>query len=128
MKNPFRFCSVKQGLRPVLLLLLTLPGMDLRAALYVPGDVVTNLIFIARRQFTRPDGAIVPAGAQVRLHDFAGRIVFLEWFAVWCPYCTAAVPQIDAGIVDWYEARGGANPSGVLSNTDGKLHQGQRLK
>jgi hypothetical protein len=82
------------------------------AALYQPGDTVTNLTFVARRQFTRPDGTVIPAGAQVGIRDLAGRILFLEWFAVWCPYCQAAVPQVDAGIVDWYESRGG-NPQGV---------------
>jgi len=39
-------------------------------------------------------------------------VVFLEWFAVWCPFCVAAAPQVETGIVDWYDARGG-NPFGV---------------
>ena len=82
------------------------------ADLYGPGDTVTNLTFIARRAFMRPDGTLVPAGAPVGIYDFPGRILFLEWFAVWCPFCQAAVPQIDAGIVDWYQTRGG-NPYGV---------------
>jgi hypothetical protein len=82
-------------------------------ATYQVGQVITNnFYFVARRPFTRPDGTAVPAGAHVYLHDFAGRIVFLEWFAVWCPYCVAAAPQVRTGIVDWYAARGG-NPSGV---------------
>jgi hypothetical protein len=77
------------------------------------GQVITNnFYFIARRPFTRPDGTAVPSGARVYLHDFAGRIVFLEWFAVWCPYCVAAAPQVETGIVNWYESRGG-NPYGV---------------
>src|SRR5262249_36088947 len=83
-----------------------------QSAPYVVGDVVTNFTLVARRPFTRPDGALVPAGASVHLSDFAGRIVFLEWFAVWCPYCVAAAPQVETGIVDWYESRGG-NPYGV---------------
>ena len=78
-----------------------------RADLYAPGDTVTNLMFIARRAFTRPDGTLVPVGAQVGIQDLAGRILFLGWFAVWCPFCQAAVPQVDAGITDWYESRGG---------------------
>src|SRR5262249_38877758 len=83
-----------------------------QSAPYVVGDVVTNFTLVARRPFTRPDGALVPAGASVHLSDFAGRIVFLEWFAVWCPYCVAAAPQVETGIVDWYAARGG-NPHGL---------------
>ncbi len=88
----------------------TIPHAE--AATYQVGQTVTNFSFAARRQFTRHDGTVVPAGATVRLADFAGRIVFLEWFAVWCPYCVAAAPQVDTGIVDWYAARGG-NPFGV---------------
>jgi thiol-disulfide isomerase/thioredoxin len=82
-------------------------------ALYSAGQVVTNnFSFIARRPFTRRDGTQVPAGARVHIRDFAGHVVFLEWFAVWCPYCVAAAPQVETGIVDWYDARGG-NPHGV---------------
>jgi hypothetical protein len=91
----------------MLALTFTLAVQVAEAALYQPGDTVTNLTFVARRQFTRPDGTVIPAGAQVGIHDLAGRILFLEWFAVWCPFCQAAVPQVDTGIVDWYESRGG---------------------
>lgn len=48
----------------------------------------------------------------MRLSDFAGRVVFLEWFAVWCPYCVAAAPQVETGIVKWYASRNG-NAYGV---------------
>lgn len=104
---------IKNWTRMLLLsIALTQGGEIAQAATYRVGDVVTNFTFIARRQFTRPDGTIASAGSAVRLSDFAGRIVFLEWFAVWCPYCVAAAPQVKAGIVDWYAARGG-NPSGI---------------
>jgi thiol-disulfide isomerase/thioredoxin len=96
----------------LLALLIALGSVTARAALYQPGDLVTNLTFIARQQFTRPDGTVVPIGAQVHIKDFSGRVVFLEWFAVWCPYCVAAAPQVKTSIVDWYAARGG-NPYGV---------------
>src|SRR3974377_2038142 len=79
---------------------------------YQTGDVVTNFSFVARRQFTRSAGTVVPAGARVGIQDFAGTIVFLEWFAVWCPYCVAAAPQVEAGIVAHYGNLGG-NPYGV---------------
>jgi len=79
---------------------------------YQVGDVVSNFSFVARRQFTRPDGTVVPAGSRVSIRDFAGTIVFLEWFAVWCPYCVAAAPQVETSIVAYYNARGG-NPYGV---------------
>src|SRR5262245_36570108 len=99
---------------PLLLLALAITqGAQLAdAATYQVGLTVTNFTFAARRSFTRPDGTVVPVGGAVQLTDFAGRIVFLEWFAVWCPYCVAASPQVHTGIVDWYAARGG-NPYGV---------------
>jgi thiol-disulfide isomerase/thioredoxin len=99
--------------RALLFALAIAQGHDFaRAATYQVGDTVTNFTFVARRQFTRPDGTVVPAGASVQLRDFAGRVVFFEWFAVWCPFCVAAAPQVEAGIVDWYAARNG-NPHGV---------------
>ena len=97
---------------PGLLALVIFSGAQNAAATYQAGNVVTNFSFIARQSFTRPDGTVVAAGARTYIRDFAGRVVFLEWFAVWCPYCQAAAPQVKTGIVDWYAARGG-NPYGV---------------
>lgn len=71
------------------------------AQAYRVGDTVQN--------FTLTDRA---TGQPVSLTDFAGKIVFLEWFTWWCPYCQAAAPQVRSGIVDYYAARGG-NPAGV---------------
>jgi thiol-disulfide isomerase/thioredoxin len=68
---------------------------------YVAGDIVDD--------FTLTDRT---TGNPVRLSDFAGSIVFLEWFAHWCPFCVAAAPQVDAGIVDHYRNQGG-NPAGI---------------
>jgi thiol-disulfide isomerase/thioredoxin len=92
----------------------TLPKLALAAALllpasttvwsqsrYVAGDTVDD--------FTLTDRA---TGNPVRLSDFTGSIVFLEWFAHWCPFCVAAAPQVDAGIVDHYRNQGG-NPAGI---------------
>lgn len=114
MKNNITFRFLPAASRAILLALAVVLGRETsNAQLYQVGSIVTNnLTFTARRAFTRPDGAVIPAGAQVSVQDFVGRIVFLEWFAVWCPFCTAAEPQIDAGIVNWYAARGG-NPYGV---------------
>lgn len=113
MKNATMIQYIKARTRLLLLTIATLPGAQIAdAATYRVGDIVTNFTFVARRPFTRPDGTAVPAGATVQLHDFAGRIVFLEWFAVWCPYCVAAAPQVEAGIVDHYASRGG-NAYGV---------------
>lgn len=104
---------MKRTLASLLLCLATLaPLAPATAATYRVGDTVTNFTLTARHAFTRSDGTAVPAGAPVQLHDFAGSIVFLEWFAVWCPYCVAAAPQVETGIVDWYQSRHG-NPAGI---------------
>ena len=103
MKNSLASHLIKKFTRAFLLAFAISQINDTAsAALYAPGDIVTNLTFYARRSFTRPDGTFVSAGSQVKIKDFAGRVVFLEWFAVWCPFCTAAVPQVDTGIVDWF--------------------------
>ena len=90
-------------LHPLLVLLLALAGTALpaQAQRYRTGDTVQN--------FTLTDRA---TGRAVSLADFAGKIVFLEWFAWWCPFCQAAAPQVRSGIVDYYSARGG-NPAGL---------------
>ena len=94
--------------RWLLLLLLLSSGVRPAQAMTIrTGDAVTNFTLVARQPFTRPDGTLVPAGGTVHLRDFAGRIVFLEWFAVWCPYCVAAAPQVESGIVNYYAGRGG---------------------
>ncbi len=82
------------------------------SALYKPGDTVANFSLTVRRPFTLPNGQVLPAGNSVQLEQLAGRIVFLEWFAVWCPFCTAAAPQVVAGIDNYYKSRGG-NPDGI---------------
>jgi thiol-disulfide isomerase/thioredoxin len=77
------------------------PLQALGQSRYVAGDIVED--------FTLTDRA---TGKPVRLTDFTGSIIFLEWFAHWCPFCIAAASQVDAGIVDHYRTRGG-NPAGI---------------
>ena len=72
-----------------------------RAALYQVGSAVEN--------FSLTDRA---TGKPVQLTDFAGKIVVLDWFAWWCPFCQAAAPQLLSGIDEWYATRGG-NPAGI---------------
>ncbi len=70
-------------------------------ARYAVGDTVAN--------FTLTDRA---TGRPVSLTDFAGKVVLLEWFAWWCPFCQAAAAQIEPGIVRYYAARNG-NAAGI---------------
>jgi peroxiredoxin len=46
----------------------------------------------AAADFTLPD----LSGAQVRLSDLRGRIVFLNLWATWCPPCRAEMPGMEA--------------------------------
>lgn len=68
---------------------------------YSVGQVVTNFSLINRAN-----------GQPVQLTDFAGKIVVLDWFAWWCPFCQAAAPQLLTGIDQHYTPRGG-NPDGI---------------
>lgn len=81
------------------LVLSGLTGLD--AQRYQVGDIVENFTLIHRE-----------SGEEVNLYDLEGRVLFLEWFAYWCPFCQAAAGDVGPGIVDYYKGRGG-NPDGV---------------
>ena len=76
-------------------------AIRLNAAVYQVGQVVENFSLVDRG-----------TGKTVQLKDFSGKIVVLDWFAWWCPYCQAAAPQLLEGIDQWYTQRGG-NPAGI---------------
>lgn len=81
--------------------LLTLGWTTSHAALYKVGDIVEN--FTLRNRAT---------GQPMALSEFEGKIIVLDWFAWWCPFCQAAAPQLLEGIDHWYQSRGG-NPAGI---------------
>lgn len=68
---------------------------------YEDGDIVEN--------FTLTDRA---TNQPVSLYEMEGKIIFLEWFAYWCPFCQAAAADIGPGIVDYYNNIGG-NPNDI---------------
>lgn len=93
--------TFKNLLKVVLLAWTLLPFSLSYGQRYQVGDVVEN--------FTLTDRS---TGAEVSLYDLEGKIVFLEWFAWWCPFCQAAAAQIEPGIVEYYKGLGG-NQNGV---------------
>lgn len=87
------------------------------AAFYRAGDIVQN--------FTLTDRA---TRQPVELSDLEGKIVFLEWFAWWCPFCQASAPEVAAGIDRWYEERAG-NPAGIpVMHVAVNLQSGQEVQ
>jgi hypothetical protein len=47
---------------------------------YKVGDTVTNFTLYTRRQWTNQTGRVFVPGTPLQLSDFAGSIVFLEFF------------------------------------------------
>ena len=51
-------------------------------------------------------------GETVKLGDFAGEIVVLDFFAYWCVPCKRASQEVESGIQKYYAGKKG-NPHGV---------------
>jgi hypothetical protein len=51
-----------------------------RAALYRPWDIVTNFTLINRLAWTDESGRLFGAETPLRLSDFGGKILFMEFF------------------------------------------------
>lgn len=83
-------------------------GLVFAATVRVPVMAAIRVGEIAP-DFTLPEWT---TRSPVRLHDFAGQIVLLDFFVYWCPHCQAALPEVEKQIQDYYEARDG-NPAGI---------------
>ncbi len=53
-------------------------------------------------EFTLPN----PEGAKISLRDFRGQVVLLNFWATWCPPCTAEMPDLNAIQRDYGAAKG----------------------
>ena len=51
-------------------------------------------------------------GERVRLEDFAGKILVLDFFAYWCVPCEPASRELERGVQQYYDVRRG-NPKGI---------------
>ena len=85
----------------ILTALLTSWIPSLQAQRYQVGDIVENFT-LTNRATNQP----------VSLYDLEGKVIFLEWFAYWCPFCQAAANAIGPGLIDYYPSQNG-NPDGV---------------
>ena len=73
MQKPNLFMNSQIRLRVALFALLGwASGSFAQAQRYQPGDIVEDFTLINRA-----------TGSPIRLSDYAGKIVFLEWFAWW---------------------------------------------
>ena len=50
------------------------------AAIYLPGQVVTNLTLINRLAWTNESGRVFAPGTPLQLSDFSGKVLFMEFF------------------------------------------------
>lgn len=89
---------------PLLLLALLTAQHTHAQGVLEEGDISPNLVFDVHRSVS-----------QFNLYSREGYLIVLDFFAYWCPPCAFASPELEQGIQQYYEARGGtANGIPVL--------------
>ncbi len=78
-----------------------------------PGDYVWNFLTVLRRDWWNEDlQQTIPAGTTLRLDDFAGKILFIQYFDPYCSICREGLTLTATQIKDYYQNQGG-NAHGV---------------
>lgn len=69
---------------------------------YAVGDTVANFTLVNRA-----------TGQPVSLHDFEGKVVLLDFFAWWCPFCSGSAMDLDANLLPYFQSRGNKTSTGL---------------
>ncbi|MDX2109433.1 MAG: hypothetical protein SFY80_04250 [Verrucomicrobiota bacterium] len=70
---------------------------------YKVGDIVSNDA-VFRDYITKESKT---------LHDFAGKVIILDWWSYWCPTCLAYTDSLSGGLSSPYKKKGYKNKNGV---------------
>ena len=82
--------------KPFLIVLILLTGgFASGQTTYSVGDIVENFTLINRA-----------TNQEVDLYDLEGKVLFLEWFTWWCPFCQAAAAATETDIIQYYASSG----------------------
>lgn len=89
---------------------------------FIPMFLLAGLILVCVRieaqvtgvGMTARDFSIVNrlTGDALRLYDYSGHVIVLDFFAWWCPPCRASSPDVEENVLSYYRSRGG-NPAGL---------------
>jgi thiol-disulfide isomerase/thioredoxin len=87
---------------------MSLPGRRVASVLVVGVSILLTVVSIPAAATVA--GTAAPAidlrdgnGQVVRLADFKGKVVLLDFWATWCPPCKVSFPKLDALYKEWRE-------------------------